>query len=439
MKKLTILLGILSLTILDNQVSAQETPTNEELLKRIEKLEAEQSKPKEWDASVYGWVRTEYNFDSRQSAYSREYNLNLYPLDEKLDANGKDINAAGASNFLAITSRIGVRFKGPDVWGAKVSGNIEADFFGNTELNKSSAGSGSIGLLRLRHATATMDWGKTIITFGQTWYPAFIPEVYPGVANFNTGIMFNPFGWAGQIRVRQKLTPELSFDLVAYKDREFPTATAANGSSNSATFNSAMPTFHGQLQYKNKNIVAGLGAEFQSLQPTIESNGLVSDEKVNAATFLGYFKYSNEKLIAKLYGISGGNLHHLVMLGGFAGYTEANGQESYKPTKTSAFWVDLASNHPKIAPGIFFGYTKNSGTDEGFKNLYIRGASGNRILDNVWRASARVEFKQNKFNIAPEIEYTAAKWGDLNPDATAGSNSKDVGNFRAMVRVMYSF
>ena len=69
----------------------------------------------------------------------------------------------------------------------------------------------------------------------------------------------------------------------------------------------------------------------------------------------------------------------------------------------------------------------------------MRGVSGTRVLDNVWRASARVEFKQNKFNIAPELEYTAAKWGDLNPDATAGNNSKDVGNFRGMVRVMYSF
>ena len=127
------------------------------------------------------------------------------------------------------------------------------------------------------------------------------------------------------------------------------------------------------------------------------------------------------------------------MIGGFAGYTEANGQESYKPTKTSAFWVDLASNNAKIAPGVFFGYTKNSGVDEGYKNLYMRGVSGARILDDVWRASARVEFKQNKFNIAPEIEYTAAKWGDTQPDATAGGKTTDVGNIRAMVRVMYSF
>lgn len=439
MKKSTVLLGIVSSLFFSNLLLAQETPSNEDLLKRIEALEAEKAQPKEWDASFYGWVRTEYNFDSRQSAYSREMQLNLYPLDEKLDANGKDINAAGGSNFLAITSRVGIRFKGPDVWGAKASGNIEADFFGNTELNKSSAGSGSTGLMRLRHATATLAWPKTAVTFGQTWYPSVVPDVFPGVANFNSGIIFNPFGWAGQIKVAQKLTPELTLSLVAYKDREFQTANATGASVNSATFNSSIPTFHGQLQYKTKTVTTGLGAEYQSLKPVIESAGLVSNEKVNSEMFFGYFKYANDKIITKLYGITGGNLYHLVMLGGFAGYTEPNGQESYKPTKTSAFWVDVASANPKVAPGVFFGYTKNSGVDAGFKNLYVRGVSGARVLDDVWRASARVDFKQNKFNISPEIEYTAAKWGDLNAEGKAQNNMKDVGNLRAMVRVMYSF
>ncbi len=439
MKKYTVLLGIIPTLILNFQLKGQDTVSNSDLLKRIEALEAEAKKPKEWDASIYGWVRTEYSFDSRQSAYSREYQLNLYPLDEKLDSNGKDINDAGVSNFLAITSRVGIKFRGPDVWGAKATGNIEADFFGNTELNKSSAGSGSTGLLRLRHATATLTWPKTAVTFGQTWYPTFVPEVFPGVANFNTGILFNPFGWAGQIKVTQKLTQEISFSLTAYKDREFQTANALGASANSATFNSSMPTLHGQLQYKGKNITAGAGAEYQTLQPVIESGGLASDEKVNSEMFFGYFKYANEKIIAKAYGITGGNLHHLVMIGGFAGYENTNAPESYKPTKTSAFWVDLASANPKIAPGVFFGYTKNSGVDAGYKNLYVRGASGNRILDNVWRVSARVDFKKNKFSITPEVEYTAAKWGDLNTEALAKNNLKNVGNLRGTVRVMYSF
>lgn len=448
MKKSRPILGITSVALFSIFIDAQEKP-----------------KEKEWNSKVYGWVRTEYSYDTRQSAYSREYLLNLYPNDVLLDKNGKDVNATRAAQFLSITSRVGVNFRGPNVWGAKANGKIEADFFGNTELNKTTSGTGSTGLLRLRHAYAALDWGKSALTFGQTWYPSFITDVFPGVVNFNTGIMFNPFGWATQVKLIQKLSPELALSVVAYKDREFQTATGgvtypagvatAVGSANSATFNSATPTFHGQLQYKNKHITAGIAAEYQSLKPIISTGSgttlLADNEKVNSADFLAYFKYSNDKFTAKAYGITGGNLNHMVMLGGFAGYKESNGQESYKPTKTSAFWVDLSSNNDKVTPGVFFGYTKNEGCDTGFQSLYTRGAnaaytSGSggsipaRVLNNVWRASARVEFKQNKFSFAPEVEYTAAKWGDLQNDGTSiRSTDSQVGNLRTTVRVEYSF
>lgn len=400
-----------------------------------------QEKPKEWDISLYGFARADYIFDSRKSAYVREYNLNLYPLDVAKDTNGEDKNATGSSNFLSVTSRIGVKFKGPDVFKAKISGNIEGDFFGNTEVNANTSGTGSIGLFRLRHATIKLDWTKTSLTFGQTWYPTFVPEVFPGVANFNTGIMFNPFGWASQIRFRQKLSDKISLDLVAYKDREFTASSVTGTAPNTPSFNSTIPTLHGQLQFKNKNIVAGVGAEFQSLKPVTESGGLVSDEKLNSSTVFGYFKYSNDDIIAKFYGISGGNLTHLVMLGGYGSYANSNGIDSYKPTRTSAFWLDIASNKQKIATGIFAGYTKNNGlSDAGYKALYMRGLNGTtRAVDNVWRVSARVDFKENKFKLTPEVEYTAATWGTMDTSAKVTSAKENVGNFRALVSATYSF
>lgn len=400
-----------------------------------------QEKPKEWDVSLYGFARADYIFDSRKSAYVREYNLNLYPLDVAKDTNDEDKNATGSSNFLSVTSRIGVKFKGPDVFKAKISGNIEGDFFGNTEVNANTSGTGSIGLFRLRHATIKLDWTKSSLTLGQTWYPTFVPEVFPGVANFNTGIMFNPFGWASQIRFRQKLSDKISLDLVAYKDREFTASSVTGTAPNTPSFNSTIPTLHGQLQFKNKNIVAGVGAEFQSLKPVTESGGLVSDEKLNSSTVFGYFKYSNDDIIAKFYGISGGNLTHLVMLGGYGSYANSNGIDSYKPTRTSSFWLDIASNKQKIAPGIFAGYTKNNGlSDAGYKALYMRGLNGTtRAVDKVWRVSARVDFKENKFKLTPEVEYTAATWGTMDNSAKVTSAKENVGDFRALVSATYSF
>lgn len=399
---------------------------------------------KEWDVSMYGFIRTDYIFDTRKSASVRENNLNLYPLDEALDVNGSDLNAKGQSNFLSIVSRLGAKVKGPNVWGAKMNGTLEGDFFGNTES--------TIGLFRLRHAYVNMDWSKTSLTMGQTWYPTFIPEVFPGVANFNTGILFNPFGWATQVKLKQNVTKELSFAITAYKEREFTTAAATGASQNAAAINSILPTFHGQFQFKNKNWIAGLGAEYKSLQPLTEyaptsSTKAVSNEKVNSTSFVGYFKYSNDKFSIKAYGITGKNMYNLVMLGGFAGYSTAGQAEKYEGSKTSSFWLDVASNGKKVAPGFFFGYTANGGTNKNglatgeSVKYYMRGVSGSRVVDNVWRASARVDFKQNKFRVTPEVEYTAATWGDLNTNAsgTADLNTKSVGNFRAMISCAYSF
>jgi hypothetical protein len=396
---------------------------------------------KEWDVSLFGFLRTDYIFDTRKSSSVREDQLNLYPLDVSPDANGKDLNAVNQSNFLSITSRLGVKVKGPNVWGAKMSGTLEGDFYGNVEGS-------SIGLLRLRHAYVNMDWSKTTLTMGQTWYPTFIPECFPGVANFNTGIMFNPFGWATQVKLKQNFTKEFSGTLAAYKEREFTTASGTNAtpsttdwSQNSATINSVIPSLNLLFQFKNKSVLFGLGAEYKSLQPLTKSNNLATTEKVNSSSFFGFAKYSNDAITVKAYGISGGNLNNLVMLGGFTG-TMVNGIQTYDPTKTTSFWVDIASNGKSIAPGLFFGTTKNDGASTAASStstIYMRGLSGSRVVDNVWRASARVDFKKNKLKISPELEYTAATWGDADLYAKATTNKTDVGNFRAMVSCVYSF
>lgn len=410
-----------------------------------------QEKPPEkpYKVDVYGFARVDYSWDTRQSAQVREYHLNLWPLDEKLDANGDDINAAGASNFLSVVSRLGVKASGPDVWGAKVNGVLEGDFFGNTQQ--------SIALFRLRHAYAKLEWKKTALTFGQTWYPTFIPEVFPGVANFSTGIPFNPFGWATQFRIDQKLNDKFSFSFIAYKDREFG-AFPADGNQNSPVYNSIIPAMHGKIEFRNKTILAGLGAEFYPNKPLIEavispalpasgSNPAVpavikkSTETLNSTSVVAYFKYNNEKFHIKAYGISGENLHHLVMLGGYASYANGTNPVSYEGIKTNSCWFDIASNHKKTAPGLFFGYTNQEGTASrvAATTIYARGINAARGVKDMWRAAARVDFKQNKFRLTPEVEYTAATHGKTQSDLTISGDENKVGNLRATVSAVYSF
>ena len=402
-----------------------------------------------YKVDVYGFARVDYSWDTRQSAQVREYHLNLWPLDEKLDANGDDINQTGASNFLSVVSRLGVKASGPNVWGAKVYGVLEGDFFGNTQQ--------SIGLFRLRHAYAKLDWEKTSITFGQTWYPTFIPEVFPGVANFSTGIPFNPFGWATQFRIDQKLNDKFRFSFIAYKDREFG-AFPADGNQNSPVYNSVIPAMHGKIEFRNKSILAGFGAEFYPNKPLIESvispaipasgtNPAVpavikkSTETLNSTSIVAYMKYNNEKFHVKLYGITGENLHHLVMLGGYASYANGTNPVTYEGIKTNSVWIDIASNSKKTAPGLFIGYTNQEGTSSTVApaNIYARGINASRGVKDMWRASARVDFKQNKFRLTPEFEYTAATHGKTQSDLSISDDENKVGNFRATVSAVYSF
>ncbi len=393
----------------------------------------------DYTLSLYGFVRTDYIFDSRKSAMAREDQLNLYPLDVVKDVNGKDINAVRQSNFLAATSRLGLKVKGPEVWGAKMSGTIEADFYATVEAN--------VGSLRLRHAYVNMDWSKTSLTLGQTWYPTFIPEVFPGVANFNTGIMFNPFGWATQAKIKQSISNEVSLTATIYKEREFAAAAVTGTAANAATINSSLPTINTQIQFKGKNIILGAGFEYKSLQPLTDniaisgSPKLATSEKINSSSIFAYAKYANDKIIIKTYGIKGGNMNNLVMIGGFTGNT-IEGIQSYNPTKTSAMWIDIASNGKTIAPGLFFGTTQNNGADKAagtLTQIYGRGLTSTRSVDNVWRASGRIDLKKNKFRVSPELEYTSATWGDSDLFGKATTNLKKVSNFRTFVSCVYLF
>ena len=89
------------------------------------------------------------------------------------------------------------------------------------------------------------------------------------MANFSTGIPFNPFGWATQFRLDQKLSNQFKFSFIAYKDREFG-AFPIDGKQNSPVYNSVIPAMHGKIEFRNKSVIAGLAVSYTHLTlPTI--------------------------------------------------------------------------------------------------------------------------------------------------------------------------
>ncbi|MDE3235068.1 MAG: hypothetical protein KGO81_03860 [Bacteroidota bacterium] len=394
-----------------------------------------------------GFIRNDIFFDSRQVISSRpasQGELLLYPAPVVKDANGNDINANPSLTILAITSRAAANITGPKAFGAKTSGVLEGEFYGNLNGNEN--------VFHLRHAYAKLDWGKSQLLFGQYWHPLLNPECFPQTEGFSVGIPFVAFARNPQVRFTRQLNPQWSLTLAALSEIEvFSSAGSATGlalgaaavSSNYIN-NAILPNVHAQLMYKSKSFLWGIALDYKSLQPALKDS---LDEKyysvhtkVNSLSFETYAKLVTKKLVAKTGFVAGQNLYDMIMLGGYFAYG-THGNITYQPDRVNAAWLDIAGTGKKIVPAIFVGYTQNMGaTKSGAVASYARGISiGGNSLDNLWRIAPRCDFISGKFKFGTEVEMTAAAYG------IAGSNGKVTGltttamNTRILFVTVYAF
>lgn len=382
-----------------------------------------------------GFVRNDFFIDSRQTQAIREGSVSLWPKDVSKDAGGNDINAAPSFNMLGINSRLGGTITGPDAFGAKTSGILEMEFFGSSE--------GDVGVVRLRHAWMKLDWSKTQMAFGQFWHPLFVPECFPGVANFNTGILFQPFNRSPQIRMTNKLGKDVLLILAALAERDFISNGPAPGTASDFQRNGLIPGLHAQLQYKSAKAVAGVAVDYKTLRPRLSIGAADAlkkvSERVSGVSLMGYLKLVGKDVTFKAEGLLGQNMTDQVMLGGYLAYGNTTA-ETYKSTKTNSVWFELMSNGKTVVPAIFVGYTKNAGADAGAISAYGRGIGvSGRGIDNLFRISPRIDFLAGKFKITPEVEYTRAGWGNLGNNGRVAGTITNTSNVRFLLLTQFSF
>jgi hypothetical protein len=417
-------------------------------------LFAQDDKPK-YGITFSGFVKSDFFYDSRQVVSIREGHFLLYPVNELLDANKKDINANPSLNFLSIQSRLSGKITGPDAFGAKTSGVIEADFFGNE-----SAGLADLNGFRLRHGFAKLNWEKTELLFGQYWHPMFIPECFSGVISFNTGAPFQPFSRNPQMRLTYK-TGNINFMAAAVMQRDF---TSVSGSL--PIRNSAMPDMNAQIFFKKKNeeakteILAGTGVGYKMLKPALysEKGGkkYVTDATVSGITATVYAKYATDKFAVKMQGVYGQNAADLIMLGGYVPThieDTATNEVNYTTINNGSFWAEFQTKGEKIQFGLWAGYSLNLGSKDTIMNypdkitsttspIPVRGAN----INYAYRVAPRVVFISGKFSFALEPEYTVASYMTKNDQGVSNINSngqitesKDISNLRILFAVIYSF
>jgi hypothetical protein len=360
-----------------------------------------------------GFVKTDYMFDTRQTTNSREGHFMILPAAEKL-VNGEDVNDQTNFNILSIQSRLRAGITGPDFFGMKTSGAIEADFFGN-----SGTGLDDVNGFRLRHAFVQLSNDKVEILMGQFWHPMFITSVFPDVYSFNTGVPFAPFSRNPQLRLTTK--GNVRFMGALFTERDFQTRGAS-------VSQAGMPQLHAQLQIGSvSNSLGGFGVNFKSARPALGA------DNVTSTAFVGYFRTQLGKVTWKAEAIYGQNMSDILQISGFG---MANGD--YVNNDTFSAWTELnADFSPTMEWGIFGGYSKNSGFGEAI--TYTNGFLGNTV-ESAFRIAPRIGWKSGKMKIGIEGEFTSAQYGTIDTDGDMNITGIDaVSNFRLLTTAIYNF
>lgn len=398
--------------------------------------------------SFTGFVKTDINYDSRQTVNIREGHFVLYPENLKPDLNGKDINAKDHFGILSIQTRLTGKITGPDVLKAKTSALLEADFFGNENLNFSD-----VNGFRLRHAIVKINWPTTELLIGQYWHPLFVPECFPDVVSFNTGAPFQPFSRNPQIRLSQK-TGNFKVIIAASEQRDF-SSNGPDGANPKYLSNSVLPDLNLHFQYARTwnekcEFLIGIGGEFKKLTPRLYSQSdknlkdgkdtlyFAGDDKVKSYALSVYSKLRLKPVTIKTYAIVGGNMFDHIMLGGYAITSISQSPElkyGYAPVKTLSLWTEITTNG-KVQAALFGGYTKNLGTEaDNLGTFYSRGAN----INYVYRIAPRIIFNLEKLRIATELEFTSAQYGKADIKGLVNSDLINVSNLRLLLAFYYFF
>lgn len=368
------------------------------------------SQEKKFGFEFYGWVSPQYFVNSHEIVEARDGQLSLYPKPADYDENGKDRNQNINQNFSAAASRFGARIFLNDILGAKVVGNLETDFTGQSDAN--------MHLLRLRQANVKMSWENVSLTMGHGWSAFCVPEMMPAMQDLNNGAPFHPFSRLNHIRLDYSPIKILNVVASAGWQRDYASIGIGGGRDYRQQSFASIPELNLQLQVKTDNLFAGVGAEYKELKPNKNINNTLS-----SFAYTAFLNYKNQDFNLKLQAISGENLNDYCMVGGFY---EFNG--NYTPTTVNSLWCDLSYSLGRITPALFIAGATHD-FDRKQENLFGSGMG----VENLYRIAPRVDFFLSKdlfFTLT--LEYTNVKYEDK-------VCKERIGNYRLGVSLLYKF
>ncbi len=351
----------------------------------------------------YGYLSHQVIYDSYRSLDSRDGEIYFYPLRANIDENGKDLNRKPRFNMVEVQSRFGVRMAEREVFGASLTGLLEADFLGiHQDYTR---------MLRLRQAYVALNWERHMLLFGNTFHPAFVLECFPTTVSFASGVPFNPLNRSPQVRYAFSPVPEwsISFSMLTHGYHR-------SAGPSDAQRNSGLPDMQFRLQYGDGILQAmGIVAGYKFLTPRDETaSGISTRETIGSFNLQAFLKHTFPGFSVKAQGVYGQNLSSLVMIGGYGikgrpGEVDLMGDYSYTNIRTISAWTDLETRGEPFRAGLFAGYTANLGADHDY--ISLPGYARNDDLHYVYRFSPRLMYMAGNLEFAFEWSVVGAAYG----------------------------
>lgn len=387
--------------------------------------------------------------------------------------NNEDLNAVKQTHITAVQSRVNMTVPGPDAFGAKTSAFVEVDFFGTSNY--------LAWMTRLRHATVNLNWGETKLLVGMWWHPLFTLGYQPETVQFSPISPVHPFSRQPQVKLSQDLGGGLNLHVtLLYRGYHSDTGPATDipagdgvipatststttcsvsgaqpanpnqqvtCTATTTTTTTTVPAYISrpkrwadrpdvdiQLEYKSDMFSGGITLDFNELRPyprVVSYDGQTLDialgnnkSKVNGFTWQIFAKIFFDKENnghIRLNYVKGENLHHMLMLGGYAAKRsivldnlealgvspfEANAIRTftkieYTPVKITSYWIQ-----PIWGKDIEYSIVVGKSTNDGTKDDSV--GTRRAVLNIDYHARGTPTIK-SVVAVVPQVRFLAGK------------------------------
>lgn len=364
----------------------------------------------------YGFVRNYATCDSHASSAGTEDLFYYMPLnnDEK-----------GTSNFVALTSRLGVDVSGYEVEGYKVGAKIETDFY-----NKNS----QVAVLRLRQAYLTLAKDTRSWKIGQAWHPmaADLPDIF----SLESAAPFGPFSRTPQVTFDYGFGNGSSLTASAIWMMQYTPNGPENSSANYIKY-SGIPELYLAYNAKSEHNLLRLGVDMVNVKPYKNNDGLHT-------TFNAYIyeQYVNNGWAVKNKLTYAQDGSHFNLVGGYGVTVASAGSDKFDYAFTSnvSDWLTITCKKDKHwAPALLLGYIKMFAASEEIAPSLFWAKLNAGTVNQMYRIQPEVVYNLGKVAFGAEYMMTSVQYGKADAFKAVTDDLHWVTNHRIQLMVKYTF